>query len=71
MEFPGIALFRNTTLQDQELIKKIMEGLLEMYDTGEVPARHIPARPDEDFDILVSELVLRYAEKLNKKNRVD
>lgn len=28
-----------------------------------IPPRHIPARPDEDFDLLVGELVVRFLEK--------
>jgi len=30
-----------------------------------VPDRNIPARPDEDYDLLVGELTTRFAELIN------
>lgn len=33
-----------------------------MYQDGKVPVREIPARPNEDYDSLVGELILRFTE---------
>ena len=60
----GIVSFRLCTLSDEELIEKVDQGTDEMYKTGKIPARHIPARPDQDYDLLVGELILRFKEKI-------
>ena len=61
----AIASFRKCTLSNEELIKKIDQLTDSMYDgkdAGKVPARHIPARPNEDYDLLVGELLIRFKE---------
>lgn len=55
-----IVSFRLCTLSDEELVKKIDELTDKMYKTGKIPDRHIPARPNDDYDLLVGELLLRY-----------
>lgn len=61
MKLPGIALLRLTTLNDNELIELVAEKLCQMYTPPvSVPTRNIPAQPNGDFDILVSELILRF-----------
>jgi hypothetical protein len=60
MNLPGLIQFRLCTLTNRELAEAVAEGLERMYDKGEVPTRHIPARPDADFDLLVGELVVRF-----------
>lgn len=61
MKLPGIAQFRLTTLNDNELIESVAEKLCQMYTPPViVPTRNIPAQPNSDFDILVSELILRF-----------
>ena len=52
------------TLTDEELAKKVNQMIDEMYKTQEIPVRHIPARPDFDFDLLVGELIIRFLEKV-------
>lgn len=46
-----------------------------MYQTGKLPTRHIPARPDEDYDLLVGELLQRskemQAEDIRLKNLIE
>ena len=36
----------------------------EIYTTGKIPTRHIPARPDDDYDLLIGELLSRYSQLL-------
>lgn len=55
----GIASFRLCTLTDEELLTKIDNITDRMYLNGEIPTRHIPARPDEDYDLLIGELLIR------------
>lgn len=62
----GICQFRVTSLTDEELLKAVDKKVDQMYEKNEVPARHIPARPDEDLDILIGELLLRFKELLEK-----
>lgn len=58
----AIASFRKCTLSDDELLKRVDEKFDEMYKTGKIPTRHIPARPNNDLDLLVGELLLRFTE---------
>lgn len=60
----AIAGFRLTTLTDDELMDKVDELTDEMYKTQKVHPRHVPARPDKDYDILIGELLLRFKERI-------
>lgn len=61
MKLPGIVQFRLCTLTNEDLAQKISEQLAKMYDEPvKVPSRNIPARPDEDFDLLIGELIVRF-----------
>jgi hypothetical protein len=62
----ALVSFRLCKLSDKELIQKVDRMTDEMYETQRIPVRHIPARPDEDYDLLVGELVKRYYEKIVK-----
>lgn len=62
IQLPGVVQFRECTLTDKELAEAVAEALNKMYDTGRIPSRQIPARPNEDFDLLVGELVVRFIE---------
>lgn len=62
IQLPGLVQFRKCTLSDKELAKAVADGLNKMYQNGQIPSRCIPARPDEDFDLLVAELVIRFIE---------
>ena len=64
----AIASFRLCTLNDEELLGKIDKACDEIFIKQKVPIRHIPARPDSDFDLLVGELLLRY--KHNKDTAI-
>ena len=55
-----IASFRLCTLSDKDLIKAVDRGTDNIYKTGQIPSRHIPAKPNEDFDLLVGELLFRF-----------
>lgn len=55
-----IAGFRLCKLDNDELIKRVDAGCDEMYRTGKIPDRHIPAQPDRDFDLLLGELLQRF-----------
>jgi len=61
----SIVNFRKCTLSDKELIEKVDKMTDEIFKTGKLPSIHIPARPDEDYDLLVGELLRRYAELTN------
>ena len=66
MKLPGIVQFRKCTLSDKELAEKVAEGLNKMYtEPVSVPPRHIPAQPDNDFDLIVAELIVRFLEAKN------
>lgn len=63
----AICSFRKCTLSDEELLKKVDELTDNIYKDGKIPTRHVPARPNSDFDLLVGELVLRFKEKVIDK----
>ncbi len=66
---PNLVYFGLCTLDDMELAKKTSNMLYTAYTkTQELPKGHIPARPDEDFDLLVGELIKRFCLTLNNKN---
>lgn len=64
-----IASFRECSLSDEELLKKVDEKTDSLYqddstrNRDELLVRHIPARPDEDYDLLIGEMLLRFQEK--------
>ncbi len=62
-----IASFRKCTLSNKELIKRVDKETDNMYKDGNIPTRYIPARPNEDYDLLVGELLLRFKELTDKK----
>ena len=62
----AIVKFRKYTLTDAELVERVDKATDEMYKTGKLPSRNIPARPDYDFDLLVGELVFRFYHKIVK-----
>ena len=57
-----IASFRLCTLSNDELLKKVDSLTDEMYKNGKIHTRHIPARHDSDYDLLIGELILRFSE---------
>ncbi len=59
----GIVQFRLCNLTNEQLAQKVDECVDRIYQTGEIPVRHIPARPDDDFDLLIGELIMRFGEK--------
>ncbi len=63
----GIATFRLCSLTDGELVSKVDELADNMFKTGKIPPRRVPARPDEDFDLLIGELMLRFMELVKEK----
>ena len=67
----GIVSFRLCTLTDSDLAKKVDSLTDEMYLTGKIHSRHVPARPDNDYDLLVGELVKRFYERIDTKTEPD
>ena len=59
----GLVSFGLCTLTDEELIEKVDSLTDEMYKTGQLHSRHIPARPNADYDLLVGELLMRFKNK--------
>lgn len=64
----AITSFRLCKLTDEELIQKVDQLTDEMFQNQIVPTRHIPARPNQDYDLLVGELLLRFQEKTKEVN---
>ena len=62
--------FNLCTLSDKELAQKVDERTDALYVRGanrdNLLAAHIPARPNEDYDLLVGELIKRFLEKRNQ-----
>lgn len=58
----AIASFRKCSLSTIELIAKIDVKTDVMFKSQKIPTRHIPAQPNEDYDLLIGELVLRVME---------
>ena len=56
----GIVQFRETNLTDKELLEKIDALTDKMFKEQKIPLQHIPAEPNNDYDILVGELLLRF-----------
>ena len=61
-----IAGFRECSLSNEDLIKEVDRLTDRMYTEYKIPLRHIPARPNEDYDLLVGELLLRFQELTQK-----
>ena len=73
-----IASFGLCTLTDQELLEKVDKKTDEIYKPREINssfpsvlARHIPARPNDDYDLLIGTLVMRFQELINKETSND
>ncbi len=70
----AIVSFRKCTLSNKELIEKVDQMTDNMYNRDNlkrndgVPLRHIPARPNEDYDLLVGELIVRFTELIESKS---
>jgi hypothetical protein len=64
----ALVCFRLCDLSDEELSYKVDTMTDEMYRTGEIPTRQIPARPNKDYDLLVGELIYRFRAKLKQED---
>ena len=63
----ALVSFRLCTLTDEELLSKVDSLIDSSFRSGDftkLKTRNIPARPNEDFDLLVGELIYRYNEKI-------
>jgi hypothetical protein len=67
----GLVSFRLCKLPTPELLEKVDKLTDEMYQRQELPTRHIPARPDADYDLLVGELVQRMIEHEKFLNEIE
>jgi len=57
--------FRLCTLTDEELVKAVDAQTDALAEKGAF-TRHVPALPNDDYDLLVGELVFRFHERLEK-----
>jgi len=64
----GIVSFMLCTLTDEELIARVDLYTDNMFRAQEVPTRHIPAQPNNDYDLLVGELILRFKAAIESDN---
>lgn len=62
-----ICSFRLCSLSDKELRKQIDKIVDKMYRTNRIPSRRIPANPNEDFDLLIGELLIRFKNQSEKE----
>lgn len=60
----AMASFRLCKLTDDELLEKIDQKTDNIFKTEKVPPRNVPARPDDDYDLLIGELLCRYRDKI-------
>jgi hypothetical protein len=60
----GIVNFNLCTLSDEELAKKVDAMTDEMFRTRKIPYMHVPARPNDDYDLLIGELIKRFYERI-------
>ncbi len=59
------------TLSDEELVMKVdkmTDGLFE--GNGRLPTRHVPARLNEDYDLLVGELIKRFSKHIEEGQKI-
>ena len=67
----SIVSFRLCKLPAPELLEKVDKLTDKMYETGQIPIRHIPARPDSDYDLLIGELIKRMQEMEQFLNEIE
>lgn len=58
----AINSFRLCKLSNHDLIIKIDKQTDRMFQIQRLPTRNIPAEPNEDYDLLIGELILRFGE---------
>lgn len=66
----AIASFRKCTLSDDELLKEVNDRTDAMFTDLKIPSMHVPARPNEDYDLLIGELLLRFKEQKEEMTRL-
>ena len=59
----SLVSFHLCKLSDEALAFKVDSNTDFIFQNQKLPARHIPARPDEDYDLLVGELLVRFLRK--------
>jgi len=69
----GIVSFRLCKLTNKQLAERVDKLTDNLYKLGpeKVISRHIPARPDEDYDLLIGELVMRFTELFEQLDKSD
>lgn len=69
IKLPGLVSFRLCTLTDDELAQKCAAMLEQLYkDPLRTISRQIPARPNDDFDLLFGEMIRRFYFKDEKQD---
>jgi hypothetical protein len=58
----AITSFRLCKLSTHELVIKVDKQTDRMFETQRLPTRNVPAEPNEDYDLLIGELILRFGE---------
>jgi len=56
----ALCSFRLCKLSNEDLLKKVDELTDNMFKTGRFPDTQIPARPNQDYDLLIGELLIRF-----------
>ena len=60
----AICSFRKCSLSDIELLVKVDRFTDDIYRLNVIPSRHVPALPNDDYDLLIGELLLRFRERM-------
>jgi hypothetical protein len=58
----AITSFRLCKLSTHDLVCKLDKQTDRMFETQRLPTRNVPAEPNEDYDLLIGELILRFGE---------
>ena len=70
MQLPGLIQFRKCTLTDKQLAEAAAAWLERIYTPPiQVPVRNVPARPDEDFDLVIGELIYRFSQLIEQQKK--
>lgn len=65
----GLVVFRLCTLTDKELVRKVDEMSDKMFEENKIPPKTVPARPDDDFDLLLGELIYRFNQRVDNDKK--
>jgi len=63
IKIPALCNFGLCDLSDHELAARVSAGMEQVYESGKVPARRVPADPNSELDLLIGEMTRRFLGK--------